>query len=367
MTSSPPSSADLDVPVARNDVARLAGDEDFGARAAEAGWTDGLPVVAPTPERVDAMVAAAGAQELDVLGIMAPANGVVTVHAAAANAVMAGCRPAHFPVLLAALRAMLDSAFNLEGVQATTSPVTPAVMVSGPVVEELGFNAGHNCFGPGSEANAVVGRAVRLCLLNIGGAEPGRSDMSTQGQPGKYTFCFAENQSANPWEPHHVDRGFTPEASCVTVFQAGMVTNLIDFGSRTADSLLRGFAHAMAGTNTNNMQLGGGDLALALCPEHAATLAGDGLSKQQVQRFLQQNAVTPAHAFAPGILDCIRNWRVGTYPMIAPGTPIAVVDDWREINVVVAGGPAGAQSCFIPGFGDGTSVCVELAQRTEDT
>jgi hypothetical protein len=360
MKSSPPSSADLHVPVERNALVTLLDEAAFGAHAREAGWTDGLPVVPPTPERVQAMVAASGADELDVLGIMPPANGVVTVHAAAANAVMAGCRPAHFRVLLAALRAMLDPAFNLEGIQATTSPVTPAVMVSGPVVEEVGFNAGHNCLGPGNESNAVVGRAVRLCLLNLGGAEPGRSDMATQGQPGKYTFCFAENQAANPWDPHHVERGFAHDASCVTVFQAGMVTNLIDFGSKTAESLLRGFALAMAGTNTNNMQLGGGDLALVVCPEHAATLVGDGFSKQQVQRFLHQNAVTPARAFAPGILACVRDWRVETYKAIGPDTPIAVVDDWRDINVVVAGGAAGAQSCFVPGFGDGTSVCVEI-------
>jgi hypothetical protein len=358
MTSSRHSSDEPVAAPARNDTVTLTA--GFGAHAMREGWGDGLPLVEPTPERVDAMVAGGGRDPLDVLGIMPPAQGVATVHALAVNAVMAGCRPAHFPVVLAAVRAVLEPEFNLKGVQATTSPVTPAIMVGGPIARELGFNGGHNCFGPGTEANAVVGRALRLCLLNVGGAQPGSADMATQGQPGKYTFCFAENEEANPWTPHHVDRGFDLDDSCVTVFQAGMVTNLLDFGSKSAESLLIGFALAMAGTNTNNMQLGDGDLALILCPEHAATIARDGLSKHDVQRFLYERARAPAQTFAPGLLACVRDWRRDSYADATPETQVAVVENERQINVAVAGGAAGAQSSFLPGFGDGNSVCVAI-------
>lgn len=336
----------------------LGPDEDFAAMAHAAGWTDGLPVVAPTEERVAAMVG--GRDGLEVLGVMAPGRGVATVEAVAVNAVMAGCDPAHMPVVVAAIRAMLEPEFNLYGVLTTTNPIAPAVMVSGPVVGELGFAAGHDCFGPASRANAVVGRAVRFCARNIGFARPGSTDMSTQGQPGKYGLCFAENQAANPWEPHHVDRGFPAGASCVTVFQGSMLVNLLDGGSESADSLLASFADPMSATNTNNMQLGEGDLLLVLCPEHAATLARDGLSKDDIRRELHRRTRRRADTFPPGILACVRSWRARRYADAGPDTLIEIADSPQDIHVVVAGGEAGAHSCFVPGFGDGRSVCVAL-------
>jgi hypothetical protein len=260
---------------------------------------------------------------------------------------------------VASVRAMLDPDFNLNGIQSTTSPVAPAVMVSGPGVEELGFNAGHGTFGPGTKSNAVVGRAIRLCLLNIGYGIPGETDMSTQGSPMKYAFCFAENQADNPWEAHHVERGFAAGATCVTAFQGAMFANLLDLGSKTAESLLTSFAEAMSSTNHNNTQLAKGDLLLVLCPEHARILGREELTKDDVKQFLQQNAYVPAWRFSEGIMSCVKDFRGDVYKRITPNTPIPVVEDWRHIQIAVAGG-AGSNSAFIPGWGNGWSSCAEV-------
>jgi hypothetical protein len=306
------------------------------------------------------MLAASSRDPLEVLGIMPPAQGMTTVQAVAVNAVLAGAEPAHFPVIVAAVRALLDERFNLYGVQATTQAVTPALMVNGPIVQELGFNGGHNCFGPGSRANAVVGRAVRLCLLNIGGAIPGETDMSTHGQPGKYGFCFAENEAASPWDPFHVEHGLAPGTSAVTAFQVGSVNSMLDFGSKVADQLLLMLADLLSANHSNNMQVGGGDLLVVFCPEHAGILARENVTKDQVKRFLHQNARKPASRFPEGVLGCIRDWRREELPLIGPETPIPVTTTWQEINVAVAGGQAGSHSVFLPGFGDGGFVTVEV-------
>jgi hypothetical protein len=335
-------------------------DEDFHLQAYARGWTDGLPVITPTPERVWKMVDESGLDPLEVLGIMPPAKGITTVQAVAVNAVMAGCSPEHFPVVVAAVRAVLDERFNLYGVQATTQAVTPVIMVSGPIIKQLEFNGGHNCFGPKSRANAVVGRALRFCLLNIGGAIPGETDMSTHGQPGKFGICFAENEDASPWDPFHVEHGFSPASSCVTAFQVGSIASMLDFGSKRAEELLLMIADLMSANHSNNMQVGGGDLLVVLSPEHAGILERENVSKDQVKRFLHQNARKPANKIPSGVLDCIRDWRREALPIIGPDTPIPVVDEWQWINVVVAGGSAGSHSLFMPGFGDGWAVTVEI-------
>lgn len=347
-------------PALPNDLLDLP-DSDFSEHAYGAGWTDGLPVVAPTPERVEAMIAAVDREPLEVIGIMPPGQGIATVQALAVNAVMAGCFPEHFPVVVAAVRAVLEPSFNLNGVQATTNPVAPAIMVSGPIASELHFNSGANCFGPGpaSRANAVVGRALRFCLLNVGYATPGEADMSTHGQPGKYTFCFAENQAANPWEPHHVERGFAAEQSCVTVFAVASISNIIDFGSKSVASLLTTIANLLSVIATNNMQLGQGDLTIVLGPEHVELFEREGIAKDDAKRFLHLNARTLAREFPEDVLNCVRDWRSDEIAIITPDTPIPVVNDWQDINIVVAGGPAGSHSSFLAGF-ESRSVCVEV-------
>src|SRR3546814_279807 len=182
-----------------------------------AGMTDGLPVVPPTPERVARMLAGARRDPAQVLGVMGPGYGQATVEKIAVNAVMAGCQPDYLHVLIAACEAMLDYEFNLYGINATTHPVTPMLVINGPAAERLRVNSGYNCMGQGWRANATIGRAIRLILINIAGGTPGKGDRATHGTPAKFSFCLAENEMASPWEPLHVRRGFAPRQSTVTV------------------------------------------------------------------------------------------------------------------------------------------------------
>ncbi|MCH9018349.1 MAG: hypothetical protein IIB89_11395, partial [Chloroflexi bacterium] len=172
----------------------------------ERGWTDGLPVVPPTPERVETMLAAAGLPPGDVLAELPPTWGAATVEKLAVNAVMAGCLPEYLPVLIAAVEAISDPVFNLYAIQATTHPCAPLMIINGPIRSALGLNSSSGAYGPGWRANATIGRALRLVLLNVGGAHPGVGDMSTQGAPSKFSYCVAENEEENPWQPLHVDR-----------------------------------------------------------------------------------------------------------------------------------------------------------------
>ncbi|MBI2908357.1 MAG: hypothetical protein HYX92_11975 [Chloroflexi bacterium] len=178
----------------------------------EQGWTDGLPVVVPTPDRVEAMLAGTRRRPEDLIGLIPPAMGKATVEKMAINAVMAGCLPSYLPVVIAALEAMVAPEFVLARVQATTNPVAPLAVVNGPIRQKLDINCGHNALGQGRQSNATIGRAIRLILSNIGGAIPGVTDMATLGQPAKYTFCLGENEEALPttWPPLHVEKGLPP-------------------------------------------------------------------------------------------------------------------------------------------------------------
>ena len=182
------------------------------------GWTDGATIVPPTAERVEAMLAATDLPADHEIGVMPPAQRSAAVYYAAVNAVMAGCKPEYFPLVVAALEAILDPAFNLFGTQGTTNPSGVLLLVNGPLAKKLDINSGFNVLGQGWRANMTIGRAVRLCMINIGGGYPGISDMSTHGNPVKLGICFAENEDANPWGPLHVERGFDRNDSTVTAF-----------------------------------------------------------------------------------------------------------------------------------------------------
>ena len=184
----------------------------------ERGWTDGLPIVPPTEIAVLEFLNATDRDPREVIGVLPPRQGEATVERIAANAVMAGCCPEYFPVVLAAIEALADPLFNLDSVQATTHPVAPLIVVNGPIVREIGLNGGYNAFGQGCRANVTIGRAVRLVLMNVGGGLPGSGDRATQGSPAKLAYCVAENEAGSPWEPLHVEAGFPRDASVVTVF-----------------------------------------------------------------------------------------------------------------------------------------------------
>lgn len=311
-------------------------------------WSDGLPIVAPTEGRVRAMLAAVERDPQESLGAMAPGWGQATLEKLAINAVMAGCRPSYFPVVVAAVDAMLDPAFNLYGVQATTHPVAPLVVVSGPLAGAIGMHAGSGVFGPGHRANATIGRAVRLILLNVGGAWPGRGDMATQGSPAKYSYAVAENEPASPWEPLRVALGFGAGDTTVTVFGGEAPHNVNDHVSTTASGILTNCAHAMVPIGSNvGWYFSQSQLLLVLGPEHAATVAGDGLTRADVQRFCYQQAQRPLGQARLGGMYGIQDWPRWMQAIRDDAARLPLVPSPEDILVMVAGGP-GKHSAVVP-------------------
>jgi len=324
----------------------------FQDLAVARGWSDGLPVLPPTPERVARLLGTRPAAA--VLVTLAPSGAPATLHAIAVNAALAGARAEHLPVIIAAVRAVADPAFNLDAVQATTHPCTPLIVVNGPITTRLGIAAGTNALGNGHRANAVIGRALRLLLQNVGGARPGREDRATLGHPGKFTYCLAENEAASPWPPLSVDRGFRSDQDCVTVSGAEGPHNVNDHGSTSAEALVRTLAGTMATTGNNNVYLGGTPLVL-LGPEHAATIAGSGWSKADLRRALWERAAVPLAAFSP---DNVARFAVIDPPRFAGRAPDVVARVCHapdDLLIVVAGGP-GKHSAFVPTFGATRSV-----------
>jgi hypothetical protein len=266
------------------------------------GCTDGLPVIVPTPERVERMVLAGGLDGDLVLGELGPALGVATVEKVAAAAVMAGCLPDHAPLVLAAVRAIADPRFDLTEMQATTHNTAPLVLVNGPVRHAVDVASGFGALGPGHRTNASVGRALRLVMINIGGGRPGESDMALLGHPGKFTYCLGEAEEASPWEPFHVSRGFAADESVVTVVGAEgphsvmAVTDGDDPSS--PDRVLRAVASAFSALSTNNAMLRGGAGVVVLNPEHAEVLARSGMSRRDVAVAIAELAGNPRSVLA---------------------------------------------------------------------
>jgi hypothetical protein len=322
--------------------------ESIDAYFCERQWSDGLPIVPPTEERVRAMLGATHRGPQETLGELPPAWREATIEKLAINAVMAGCLPEYFPVVVAAIEAMLEPEFNLYGVQATTHPVAPLVVVSGPYAARIGMHAGSGAFGPGCRANATIGRAIRLILLNVGGAWPGQGDMATQGQPSKYTYAIAENEAASPWEPLRVALGFPADTSTVTVFGGEGPHNVNDHVSTTAAGILTVCAYTMTGLGSNvGWYFSQSQLLLVLGPEHAATIAAEGWSRADVQQFCFTQARRSLRECKLSGMYGIHDW---------PGWMKAVVDDEarlplvptpEDILVMVAGGP-GKHSCVVP-------------------
>ncbi len=343
-----------------NDLMRAPGagfeaDDDFdriNALCMEKGWGDGLPVVPPTAQRVEAMLAYCDRAFDAAIGLVAPRYGAATPVRIAANAVMAGCRPEYFPLVLLAIEALCDESFNLYGVNATTHPCSTLMIVNGPVARELKMNWGHNAFGPGNQANATIGRAVRLAMLNIGGAVPATGDMATFGSPAKYTFCVAENEVDNPWSPLHVEFGFPREVSTVSVYGAESPHNLNDHESNTGLGLLKMMAGTVAITGANNVYFDGAPL-LIFGPEHAATIARDGFSKSDVRKYIHEHGRVRLDAFSDENIERrIRQWPVfkGEFTEAGPERLVPVMKSADNIHIAVIGG-AGKHSAYVPTFG----------------
>lgn len=342
-------------------------DDDFdqiNAFYLEKGWGDGLPIVPPTGERVERMLAYCDRPWDEQVGLAAPRYGAATPLRIAANAVMAGCRPEYFPLVMLAIEALCEEKFNLYGVNATTHPCTTLIIVNGPVAKELKMNSGHNAFGPGNQANATIGRAVRLAMLNIGGAIPGAGDMATFGTPAKYTFCAAENEDASPWEPLHVELGFARDVSTVTVFGAEGQHNMNDHESVTGVGVLKMMAGVMATTGANDLYFDGGP-AIIFGPEHAATIAKDGYSKADVKKYLYEHGrVALGKLSDENVERRIRQWPVfkNEFMEAGPERLIPVMKSPDNISIIVLGG-AGKHSAYIPTFGATQSVTRPLKRR----
>jgi hypothetical protein len=323
----------------------------------ERRWGDGLPVVAPTVERVERMLARHGyAPEAEVASV-APGFGMATLEALAANAVAAGCDDELLPLLIASVKAATAQPFNLQAIQATTNSVAVWVIVNGPGARTLGFNAGINCLGQGNWANAALGRALHLVLQNVGGALPGEMDRATHGQPGKFTFCCAENEAASPWQALHVERGHRAEATTVTVVGAEGTMNM-NTHSKEADQLLQAFAETMMHPPSNEYAHGG-EPWLIVSPEHADILYRAGLSKSDVKRELWERSRMPAARMTERDLARVRNSRQDEFDTIGPDTLLPIARRPEDIGLIVAGGP-GTHSVYVPCFGISRAVTVEV-------
>jgi hypothetical protein len=325
--------------------------ETFHARR----LTDGLPFVLPTAERVQTMIAGSGRRAGEVIAVVPPRWAEATVENIAVNAVMAGCRPQYMPVLIAALQAAADPAFGLYSVQATTHPCAVMMLVSGPIAQELGLNFRHGAFGPGFRANASIGRAMRLVLMNVGGGIPGEGDQATHGSPAKFSYCVAENEAATPWEPFRVTRGFGKSDSTVTVFSGEGPHNINDHVCTSAETTLTVVADTMTTIGHNNAgSVIRGDVLVAFGPEHAHTIASGGMSKADVQKFLYERARNKV-----GLLKLRAMYKAENWPDWVDQTDdealCPIVGKPEDIHIVVTGGP-GKHSAFIPTFGTSKSV-----------
>ncbi len=319
------------------------------------GWSDGLPVIPPTPDRVERMLAYCDRDFDRAVAKIPPRFGAATPIRLASNAVMAGCKPEYFPLVLLAIEALAEEPYNLYGTQATTHPCTPMLIFNGPVAREVGLNAGHNVMGNYFRANAAIGRAVRLALVNIGAAIPGTGDMATAGTPAKFTFCVAENEAASPWDPLHVELGFPVDATTVTVVAAEGPHNINDHESITAEGILTMVAGTMTITGSNNAYYAGQPV-LAFGPEHAQTVAGGGMSKADVKQWLFEHATLPMSRFSAESIDRrFRRKLADRYADAPPDAPVRMVTTPEDLVVIVTGG-AGKHSQYVPTFGNTRAV-----------
>lgn len=319
------------------------GDEEDAIEACyQRGWTDGLPVVPPTRERVLRMLQGTTRSPDEVLGMAPPDLAPCTVEKVAINAVMAGCKPEYLPLVLAAVEAALVDEFGMHGVLCTTMFAGPLVIVNGPAARAVGMNSGVNALGQGNRANATIGRALQLVIRNVGGGRPGEVDRATLGNPGKYTFCFAEAETAG-WDSLSVERGFAATASTVTMFAAEGVQGVVDQKSRTPESLAKSFALCLRAVDHPKLAMAG-DAVLVVSPEHSRVFIDAGWSKARLREELARLLTFDADdmlAGAGGITEGL--------PAALAGTKVAKFRP-GGLLIVRAGGSAGLFSAVIAGW-----------------
>lgn len=324
----------------------IGADEDEHEAMDARGWSDGLPLVPPTEERVLRMLDGTARDPQEVVGLVPPDLAPATVEKIAVNAVMAGCKPEYLPVVLAAVEAVLDESFAMHGVLATTMFVGPVVVVNGPVRRRIGMNAKGNALGQGNRANGAIGRALQLVVRNIGGGRPREADRATLGNPGKYTYCFAEDEEGSSWQPLSVERGVKPGLSAATVFAGFGLQGVVDQKSRDPESLSKSFAESLKAIH--NVKLAPAcDALVVVCPEHHRTFRNAGWSKARLLEELYRLCEIPGDELVAGAKG------------IAEGGPPSLAG--RSINkfrpgglmLVCAGGGAGMFSGIIGGWSAG--------------
>jgi hypothetical protein len=311
----------------------------------ERGWTDGLPVVPPTDKSVAAMLAGGGLRGDEAIGEIPGRNAVVAADKVAINAVMAGCRPEYLSVVVAAIKGLCDPAFAYHGPASSTGGSAIVLIVNGPIRQRIGVNSGNNAFGQGTRANATIGRAVRLTMMNVMQTRPGLLDRATLGHPGKYSFCFGENEEESPWEPLHVEHGLARDRSAVTVYASNSLYQVFNQLAATPEPLLTCFVDALSNLGIPNMR-GFNQALLVFAGEHAEVLAKSGWSKEDVKRFVVAGARRRVADFK----------RAARLPGdVTSGDETA----WRslfetpeDLLLVCAGGRAGAWSATLPGWGN---------------
>jgi len=312
----------------------------------ERGWTDGLPVVPPTPERVLRMLGGTARAADEVIGEIPPNLAPCSVEKAAINAVLAGCKPEYFPVVLAAVEASCREEFGMHGLLATTLSHGPVVIVNGPIARRIGMNSGVNVLGQGNRANATIGRALQLVVRNVGGGRPGEVDRACFGNPGKYTLCFAEDEEGSPWTPLSVERGFPPETSTVTLFGGEGPRVVVDQLSRTPESLASSLAACLKTVIHPKLPMAF-DVVLVVSPEHARVFHHGGWDKARLRNELLGRLMLPGAEIvrgAGGIAEGVPEGMQGrTLPKFRP----------EGLLIVHAGGSAGLFSAILGGWVNG--------------
>jgi len=308
----------------------------------ERGWTDGLPAVPPTEERIWAMLDAMGKGPQDIIGEIPVRARTISGEKLAINAVMAGCLPAYAPVILAVTEALCDPAFSAHGPTASTSGMGVLIIVNGPIASQIGLNARENLFGPGWRANATIGRALRLLLRNVCGATPGVLDRSCFGHPGKFTYCIAEDEAHSPWIPLHAERGIPAGESAVTIFAGESPHQVSNSSASDPKAILATIADVM--TMAGHLSLSGQQFVVIIAGEHRKRLTTLGWTKRDIRIWLHEHAVRSEADLA----------RAGRLPPPQTSGQAAqqhrAVADPEDILVVAAGGDAGGYSAVIPGW-----------------
>lgn len=332
------------------------------------GFSDGLPLVPPTPERVIRMLAGTQRDPQEVLAVMPPNMGEVTVEKVAINAVMAGCRPEYMPIINSVVQAICTDEYNIHGVMATTMGASPVIVVNGPIRHQLDMGMKIGALGQGNRANATIGRAVRLLIRNVGGAKPGGTERSTLGNPMKFTMCFAEWEERNPWSPLHVERGFAENDSVVTIFtMTSGPTLIVDQDSRSA-AQLAGTMGLCLEAAFNPKAHYATDCLLVVVPEHVDTLLRDGYSKADLRARIQEVTARP-------IRDLVADETSGTgfKQEVAAGMSAEQLDKRLpkfksddDIHIVVAGAEAGKFSGAFHGWATGEIGSISVSRKIDE-